>query len=100
MHALDRGFARAFTSRMSEPAEFAAERDRTLASLLKLVRQAKDAGSLREDFVLEDINLALLANEGIRAATPEMRQAASRRFAALMSQSFQAHPVRLPPAQG
>ncbi|MEV6154721.1 hypothetical protein AB0L53_30710 [Nonomuraea sp. NPDC052129] len=47
MHALDRGFARAFTSRMSEPAEFAAERDRTLASLLKLVRQAKDAGSPR-----------------------------------------------------
>lgn len=108
VHALDRGFARAFTSRMSEPAEFAAERDRTLASLLELVRQAKDAGSLREDFVLEDINLALLANEGIRADTPEMRLAASRRFAALMLRSFQAHPVwtplppavRLPPAQG
>jgi AcrR family transcriptional regulator len=108
VHALDKGFARAFTSRMTEPVEFAVERDRTLTSLRKLVRQAKDAGSLREDFVLEDINLALLANEGIRADTPEMRLAASRRFAALMLQSFQAHPVavplpppvRLPPAQG
>jgi AcrR family transcriptional regulator len=93
VHARDRGFARAFTSRVSEPPELAAARDRTLASLFELVRQAKDAGSLREDFVLEDINLALLANEGIRADTPEMRLAASRRFAALMLQSFQAHPV-------
>lgn len=107
VHTLDKGFARAFTSRMTEPAEFAVERDRTLTSLRKLVQQAKAAGSLREDFVLEDINLALLANEGIRAETPEMRLAASRRFAALMLQSFQARPVaaplppavRLPPAQ-
>ena len=96
VHALDKGFARAFTSRMTEPAEFAAERDRTLTSLRKLVQQAKAAGSLREDFVLEDINLALLANEGIRAETPEMRLAASRRFAALMLQSFQAGPVAVP----
>lgn len=108
VHSLDKGFARAFTSRMTEPAEFAAERDRTLSSLRTLVQQAKAAGSLREDFVLEDINLALLANDGIRAETPEMRLAASRRFAALMLQSFQARPVtvplppavRLPPAQG
>ncbi|MFD7025351.1 TetR/AcrR family transcriptional regulator [Promicromonospora sukumoe] len=108
LHALDRGFARAFTSQMSEPAEFAVERDRTLAALLELVRQAKEAGALREDFVVEDINLALMANEGIRADTPEIRQAASRRFAALMLRSFHAEPartplppaVRLPPAQG
>jgi AcrR family transcriptional regulator len=79
VHTLDKGFARAFTSRMTEPAKFAAERDRTLTSLRTLVRQAKAAGSLREDFVLEDVNLALLANEGIRAETPEMRLAASRR---------------------
>ncbi|MGW2093630.1 TetR/AcrR family transcriptional regulator [Promicromonospora sukumoe] len=108
LHALDRGFARAFTSQMSEPAELAVERDRTLAALLELVRQAKEAGALREDFVVEDINLALMANEGIRADTPQIRQAASRRFAALMLRSFQAEPartplppaVRLPPAQG
>lgn len=107
VHTLDKGFARAFSSRMPEPAEFTVERDRTLAALRQLVRQAKETGALREDFVLEDINLALLANEGIRADTPEMRLAASRRFAALMLQSFQARPVaaplppavRLPPAQ-
>jgi AcrR family transcriptional regulator len=100
MHALDRGFARAFTSRLPQAADFAADRDRTLRQLLELVRRAKEAGALREDFVLEDVSLALMANEGIRADSPEMRVAASRRFAALMLQSFQANPVPtpLPPA--
>lgn len=100
MHALDRGFARAFTSRLPQAADFAADRDRTLRQLLELVRRAKEAGALREDFVLEDVSLALMANEGIRAESPETRVAASRRFAALMLQSFQANPVPtpLPPA--
>ncbi|KIF71616.1 TetR family transcriptional regulator [Streptomyces sp. AcH 505] len=100
MHALDRGFARAFTSQYPGAADFAADRDRTLRLLLELVRRAQEAGPLRDDFVLEDISLALMANEGIRAETPELRVAASRRFAALMLQSFQANPVRapLPPA--
>jgi AcrR family transcriptional regulator len=100
VHALDRGFARAFTSQLPEAAGFAADRDRTLRLLFGLVRRAKEAGALRDDFVLEDISLALMANEGIRAESPGMRVAASRRFAALMIQSFQANPVpaRLPPA--
>ncbi|WP_202817722.1 TetR/AcrR family transcriptional regulator [Kribbella sp. ALI-6-A] len=99
-HALDRGFARAFTSSLPPAAGFAAERDRTLRSLLELIQRAKSAGALREDFVLEDLLLAMMANEGIRAASPEQRVAASRRFAALMLQSFQANPVAapLPPA--
>ena len=61
---------------------------------------AKEAGLLRPDFVLEDISLALMANEGIHAESPAMRVAASRRFAALMIQSFQANPgpAPLPPA--
>ncbi|MCD0444047.1 TetR/AcrR family transcriptional regulator [Glycomyces sp. A-F 0318] len=96
MHALDRGFARAFTSRLPEAAEFAAERDRLLRMALELTRRAKAAGRLRSDFVLEDLSLALMANEGIRAETPAMRAAASRRFAALMLQSFRADPVPAP----
>jgi AcrR family transcriptional regulator len=100
VHALDRGFARAFTSQLPQAVGFAADRDRTLRLLFELVRRAKEAGRLRRDFVLEDISLALMANEGIRAESPEMRVAASRRFAALMIQSFQANPVPtpLPPA--
>jgi AcrR family transcriptional regulator len=96
MHALDRGFARAFTSQLPQAAGFAADRDRTLRLLLHLVRRAKETGALRGDFVVEDLSLALMANEGIRAESPEMRVAASRRFAALMIQSFQANPVPTP----
>jgi AcrR family transcriptional regulator len=100
VHALDRGLARVVTARFPDPAEFAEDRNRTLRLLLELVRRAKETGALRADFVLEDISLALMANEGIRAGSPQARVAASRRFAALMIQSFQAEPVAaaLPPA--
>jgi AcrR family transcriptional regulator len=100
VHALDRGFAGVFTSHLPRAVGFAADQDRTLRLLLDLVRRAKAAGALRRDFVLEDISLALMANEGIRVEPPARRVAASRRFAALMLQSFQADPVpvALPPA--
>jgi AcrR family transcriptional regulator len=100
VHALDRSFAHAFTARLPHTVDVAADRDRSLRLLLELVRRAKRAGPLRRDFVVEDISLALMANEGIRAKSPEMRVAASRRFAALMIQSFHANPVptTLPPA--
>ena len=100
MHAVDRGFSRAFTSQFpTAVAYFTADRDRTLGLLLRLVRRAQDAGALRADFVIEDFILAMMANEGIRAESAELRVAASRRFAALMIQSFQADPVvvTLPP---
>lgn len=100
VHALDRGFSRAFTSQLPEAAGFTADRDRTLRMLLDLIGRAKAAGGLRADFVLEDMVLVLMANEGIRAESPAVRVAASRRFAALMIQSFRADPVPapLPPA--
>ncbi|WP_328815666.1 TetR/AcrR family transcriptional regulator [Nonomuraea cypriaca] len=101
LHALDRGFSRAFTSQLPPAVDyFTADRDRALRLLLQLVRRAKEAGDLRADFVLEDIILAIMANDGIRAESREMRVAASRRFAALMIQSFRANPVPtpLPPA--
>ncbi|GAB3845713.1 TetR/AcrR family transcriptional regulator [Dactylosporangium cerinum] len=94
VHALDRGFARAFTSPPSP--YLTADRDTTLRLLLELIRRAQAAGALRADFVLEDVVLALMANDGIRAESPPLRIAATRRFAALMLQSFQADPVRAP----
>jgi len=100
VHALDRGFARAFTSQLPRAVAFTEDRDRTLRLLLELVRRAKETGELRADFVLEDLVLAMMANDGIRAESPEIRAAASRRFAALMIQSFRGKPVPgpLPPA--
>src|SRR5437763_13961230 len=92
VHALDRGFARAFTSQLPQTVDyFAADRDRTLRLLLELIRRAKQAGDLRADIVPEDITLALMANEGIRVESPDMRVSASRRFASLMIESFRAN---------
>ncbi|MFD0900449.1 TetR/AcrR family transcriptional regulator [Actinomadura sediminis] len=98
-NAVDRGF-HAFVSRLPRAVDFTADRDRALRGLFALVRRAKEAGELRDDFVLEDLVLARMANDGIRADSPAMRAAASRRFAALMLQSFRAKPVPapLPPA--
>jgi hypothetical protein len=71
-----------------------------LRLLLDHTPKAKAQGELRADFVLEDIVLALMANDGIRTESPTTRVAASRRFAALMLQSFGAKPTSapLPPA--
>nr|WP_269330442.1 helix-turn-helix domain-containing protein [Kineosporia babensis] len=96
LHALERGFARSYTSALNAPAELAAERDRTRRALLGLLRRAKQQGSLREEVEIEDISLALMANDGIRADTPKARAAASRRFAAFMLQSFHAGQARIP----
>ncbi|MER6812559.1 helix-turn-helix domain-containing protein [Spirillospora sp. NPDC000708] len=100
VHSLDRGFAHALISQYPRVFDFAEGRERTLRGLGELVRRAKEAGALREDIVLEDIVLALMANEGIRAGSRAARVAASRRFAALMIQSFRADApgAPLPPA--
>jgi hypothetical protein len=68
----------------------AAGRDYALNSVAELARRAKEAGHLRPDFVLDDLILMLVANDGIRATSPTTRVAASRRFAAFAIQAFQA----------
>jgi AcrR family transcriptional regulator len=92
------GVARAVAGRLA--AHLTADRERTLRSLLQLLQRAKETGQLRADLVLDDIVLAIMANDGIRASSRASRVAASRRFAALMIQSFRADPVPtpLPPA--
>jgi len=47
---------------------------------------------LRPDFVLDDLILMMMANDGIHATSPATRVAASRRFAALAIQAFRASP--------
>ncbi|MCG3749468.1 TetR/AcrR family transcriptional regulator [Amycolatopsis sp. Poz14] len=98
-HARDQGF-RAFVAQLPRRLDFAADRAHTLRLLLELIHRAKDTGELRADFVLEDLVLALVANEGIRVEPASARVAAVRRFTALLIQSFRAHPDAgpLPPA--
>jgi AcrR family transcriptional regulator len=102
MHAQDRGFTEAFVSAFPDSADFRRARDHALRSAALLVRRAKDDGRLRPDVVLEDLVLALMANGGIRAPSQPVAVAASRRFAALLIESFRARPdsAPLPPASG
>ena len=69
-----------------------ADRKYALHSVAELARRAKKAGHLRPDFVLDDLILMLMANDGIHATSPAARVAASRRFATLAIQAFQASP--------
>jgi AcrR family transcriptional regulator len=100
LHARDQGFTTAFISAFPRALDFAAERQYALRSVATLARRAQDAGRLRADFVLDDVILVLMANQGIRAASPAAAIAASRRFAALAIQALQTAPdaVPLPPA--
>jgi AcrR family transcriptional regulator len=96
LHARDRGFTAAFMSTYPDAIDFAAGREYALNSIAELARRAKDAGHLRPDFVLDDLILVLMANSGIHAASPAAQVAASRRFAALAIQAFQASPTASP----
>jgi AcrR family transcriptional regulator len=100
MHAVDRGFTAAFVSAYPKALNFRAERERALRNFTELVGRAKAAGRLRPDFVLDDLILVIMANGGIRTTSRAAAVAASRRFAALAIQSFQAQPGNgpLPPA--
>lgn len=103
LHARNRGFTAAFMAAFPDAVDFAALRQHSLSSAAGLARRAKEAGRLRPDFVLDDLILVFMANDGIRAASPAARVAASRRFAALSIQALRATPERpplppLPPA--
>ena len=90
----------AFMAAYPGAADFTAIRQQALRSAAELVRRAKATGRLRPDFVLDDLILMLMANDGIRPASRAARVAASRRFAALAIQACQASPEHspLPPA--
>ncbi|MFF5232297.1 TetR/AcrR family transcriptional regulator [Dactylosporangium sp. NPDC000521] len=96
LHARDRGFTAAFMSTFPNAMDFDARREYALRSIAELARRAKDAGRLRPDFVLDDLVLVLMANSGIHATSPAAQVAASRRFAALAIQAFQASPDASP----
>jgi AcrR family transcriptional regulator len=100
LHARNRGFTTALMTAFPDAMDLAADRRSALASTAELARRAKEAGRLRPDFVLDDLILVLMANNGIRASSTAARVAASVRFAALAIRGFQAagEPPPLPPA--
>ncbi|MGW0782552.1 TetR/AcrR family transcriptional regulator [Streptomyces sp. NPDC002913] len=100
LHARDRGFTEAFLSAFPGVTDVAAGREYTVRAVAGLAQRAKEAGRLRSDFVLDDLILVLMANKGIRAASTDTQIMASRRFAGLVIQAFEACPQHapLPPA--
>lgn len=86
LHARTRGLAAAFP----DAVDSATERRYSLDSVAELARRAKETGRLRPDFVLDDLILVIMANNGIHAPSAAARVAASRRFAALSIQAFRA----------
>lgn len=95
----NQGFVDAFTSSSPDLDVFTEHRAASLRLLAGLALRAKAAGSLRADFVVDDLVLVLLANRGLASADAEDREAAARRFAALAIDGFSARGgTRLPPA--
>jgi AcrR family transcriptional regulator len=99
LHARNRGFTAAFMSVFPDAVDVTAGRGHALTSVAGLARRAQDAGRLRPDFVMDDLILLLMANRGIRAASPAAAVTASRRFAALAIQALGVFPAAVP-AQG
>jgi AcrR family transcriptional regulator len=97
LHTRNRGFTAAFLSAFPGAMDLAASRDFALRSVAELTRRAMNTGRLRPDFVLDDLILILMANNGIRAASPAAAAAASRRFAALAIKALEGSPDAVPP---
>jgi AcrR family transcriptional regulator len=90
LQARDHGFTTAFKSAFPRTLDLAAMRTTSLTSAARLIRRARETGHLRADVGLADLNLMLMATTGIHASTPGACIAASRRFATLTIQAFQA----------
>ncbi|MCQ8187417.1 TetR/AcrR family transcriptional regulator [Streptomyces rugosispiralis] len=96
----DKEFNDALLSSFSDVAGFEGELPRIEEGFAEVVRRAKAAGRLREDFDVSDLSLVFLANRGV-IGDPATAPAASRRLVAHLLRSFEAgraEPARpLPP---
>jgi AcrR family transcriptional regulator len=97
LHALDQDFSTAFLAAYPRAVDVAPERERGLTAFTRLARRAQRAGALRADLVPDDLVLLLMANRGVRAASPTATAAAARRLAALLLQSLHTAADPLPP---
>lgn len=88
LNVRNRGFVDAFMSAGPSAAAFSAHRGELLRMLDHLSRRAQKQGMLRQDFVIDDLVLMLLAGRGLASTLPASREAAARRFAALAIDAF------------
>ena len=90
MQAADAGFADVITLTFPATATLDRRLRATTGGMQDVVARAKAAGELREDFVLEDIVVLLLANAGVVNATKDHAPDAWERFVAYMLDAFHA----------
>lgn len=88
MQADDRGFTDLITMSLPSAKHSAELRDRARRAAVKVIGRAQEAGVLREDFVLEDLALLLMANAGVVRATRDVAPHAWRRPLAFMLDGF------------
>lgn len=88
LNVRNQGFVDAFMSANPAAAMFSEHREALLRLLAELAERAKRSGTLRHDFVIDDLVLILLAGRGLSSTLPVTREAAAHRFAALAIDAF------------
>jgi len=99
MQTNDRGFSDVLTMTFPSAARFEAARAQAYEDFSELVRRNQAAGTLREDFVPEDLIILLMASAGVVAAAGKTAPRSAPRLVGYLLQAFAA-PGRgpLPPA--
>jgi hypothetical protein len=102
MQAADRGMKDVLTLTFPAAPGFEEARRRGYAATVELVRRAQAQGTLRPDFVPEDVVLLLMANTGVVNATGDAAPLAWRRLVAYLLDAFRADastgPLPRPPS--
>lgn len=91
LNSRNQGFVNAFMSANPGADTFIRHRDELHRQLAHLAQRAKRSGALRQDFVMDDLVLVLLAARGLSSVLPSAREERARRFAVLAIDAFRNH---------
>lgn len=99
MQLVDRKLAAVLTMTLPKSMRYEQERRRAYETIQELVARAQAAGTLRQDFVSEDILMLLLAHAGVVASSGALaEQFSARLLAYARDAATAAGPRPLPPA--
>jgi AcrR family transcriptional regulator len=94
MQAEDRGLRDVLTLTFPTAKRLERARSRSYRRFAELIRRAKAEGTLRKDFVSQDLVLTLMANAGVVNATRDAAPDAWKRFVGFMLEAFRADRAR------
>jgi AcrR family transcriptional regulator len=90
MQADDRGFNDVLTMTFPRVTGFESARNEGYVAFSALIERAQEAGSLREDFVPEDLIILLMANAGVVAGTGRVAPRSAPRLVGYLLEAFAA----------